>query len=367
MVMPGKCLFLIFLVASQVLFLSCRRGERPSQSAPEQVESVPDKVLPLAGHDWPKAHHFVVVLETSEAQGEVVLNMGDTPGDYAVDWDNNGTFEAQSAKGTLRHRYGKPGAYTVRLAGIIPHLMLCADGAAPLKPLAQEVLDIPQWGMVSWQSMRAMFAMCDKLEQWSATDSPSLSQVTTMSDMFSEAAIFNQPLDSWDVSQVTDMGNMFSGASKFNQPLDSWDVSRVTDMNGMFSIAWEFNQPLNSWDVSQVTDTNWMFYGTRAFNQPLDAWNVSRVTNMSDMFSGTWEFNQPLNTWDVSQVTNMSRMFSGASEFNQPLDAWDVSRVTDMSDMLKDTPLEASSENYEVTLKAWRDTGIKPDVLKNVR
>ena len=67
-----------------------------------------------------------------------------------------------------------------------------------------------------------------------ATDTPDLSLVTDMSEMFGGASSFNGDLSSWDVSSVTDMSDMFGGATSFDRPLNAWVVSSVTDMSDMF-------------------------------------------------------------------------------------------------------------------------------------
>ena len=38
----------------------------------------------------------------------------------------------------------------------------------------------------------------------------------------------------WDVSQVTDMSEAFSNKYDFNADISAWDVSNVTDMLEMF-------------------------------------------------------------------------------------------------------------------------------------
>lgn len=80
------------------------------------------------------------------------------------------------------------------------------------------------------------------------------------------------------------MSEMFSGAASFNQPLDKWNTSNVTNMSDMFNSATSFNQHLNDWDVSHVTKMSWMFQNAASFNQPLNDWNVSNVKYMNDMF-----------------------------------------------------------------------------------
>lgn len=58
-------------------------------------------------------------------------------------------------------------------------------------------------------------------------DSPKLSQVTSMSQIFSHAPYFNSDLINLDVSSVTDMSFMFSAARLFNGDLSDWNVSSV--------------------------------------------------------------------------------------------------------------------------------------------
>ena len=221
-----------------------------------------------------------------------------------------------------------------------------------------ELLEVVQFGTVVWKSMEEAFQRCERMTFAENIDTPNLSKVTNMSNMFFECnafnsslkgwdvshvtnmfcmfyncTSFNQPLTGWDVSKVTDMGQMFYGCTSFNQPLTGWDVSKVTDMGQMFYGCTSFNQPLTGWDVSHVTDMWGMFFKCTSFNQSLTGWDVSNVTDMSQMFSGCTSFNQPLTRWDVSKVTNMRFMFMGCTSFNQSLTGWDVSNVTDMNQM----------------------------------
>jgi surface protein len=164
-------------------------------------------------------------------------------------------------------------------------------------------------------------------------DMPSwdVSLVTDMTEMFMNAAAFDQPIGGWDVSSVTNMYRMFRDARAFNQPIGGWDVSSVTDMAALFERAYAFDQPIGDWDVSSVTHMNYMFVNAAAFNQPIGDWDVSSVTNMAFMFHGATLFDQPIGGWDVSSVTNMAALFNGASAFDQPIGGWDVSSVTNMA------------------------------------
>ncbi|MBI1658328.1 MAG: DUF285 domain-containing protein, partial [Thaumarchaeota archaeon] len=217
--------------------------------------------------------------------------------------------------GTATHTYANRGTYEVSVYGDLKAISL--DG----HPDAAKLVSIDQWGDVSWITMNSAFEGAANMV-YRATDTPDLSSVTDMSDMFVGATSFDSDISSWDVSSVTYMWYMFYGATSFNQPLDTWNVSSVTDMSGMFSGADSFNQPLDTWDVSSVTGMSSMFSATDSFNQPLDTWDVSSVTDMSHMFLGATSFNQPLDTWDVSSVTRMDSMFTHVNSFNQNLGSW---------------------------------------------
>ena len=198
---------------------------------------------------------------------------------------------------------------------------------------AEALLRVEQFGTVQWETMWNAFHGCKNMQFAEGIDTPDLSQVTNMSNMFSGCTSFNQPLNNWNVSKVTSMRDMFSGCTSFNQPLNNWNVSKVTSMRDMFSGCTSFNQSLNNWDVSKVTDMGSMFSGCTSFNQSLNNWDVSKVTDMGSMFDGCTSFNQPLNNWNVSNVRDMSEMFKGCTSFNQSLNNWDVSKVTSMRDM----------------------------------
>ena len=288
---------------------------------------------------------FVTVWETAFANDTITIPVGDSTATYLIDW-GDGTVE--SVSGGQTHRYADAGNHTVRISGDFERIYLAAnaDNAAKLQ-------SIEQWGSIEWSSMAGAFQSASSVG-YSATDTPDLTGVTDMSNMFNSSFFngniskwdvssvtdmswmfaisdFDQPLNDWDVSSVTNMSNMFQNAASFNQPLTSWNVSQVTDMSKMFANTFVFNQPLNDWNVASVTDMSNMFAGALVFNQPLTNWDVTSVTDMSWMF-GISDFNQPLNDWDVSQVSNLAGMFAG-SRFNQPLNDWDVSSVTNMSNM----------------------------------
>ncbi len=268
---------------------------------------------------------FVTTWQTARADEGITIPVGGATGTYTVDWGDGSTT---THTGDATHVYGVAGTYTVQISGDFTRIYLGGGEAN-----AQKLQSIEQWGDVGWDSMMSAFYGATNMV-YNATDAPDLSGVTSMADMFHNAALFDGDISGWDVSSATDMGSMFFNARSFNQPLNGWNVSSVEDMSFMFSGATYFDQPLNGWNVSSVEDMSFMFSGATYFDQPLNGWNVSSVEDMSFMFSSTSFFNQPLDSWDVSSVADMNRMFAGATAFNGDISNWNVSSVTDMSGML---------------------------------
>jgi len=247
----------------------------------------------------------------------------DNPKIYGEKLDMHARF---SDRNDGRHQVavdGLPGAgeYVIEITGAFPAIRFGNSN----NTIANEIIEIKQWGDIEWRTMNKAFYGCINLRM-TAEDAPDLSNVTDMSYMFYKASTLNGPVNHWDVSNVNNMLSMFEKAKTFNQNLDKWNVSKVTSMNNMFREALSFDKSINNWDVSSVKDMGGMFYGTMTFDEPLSKWNVSNVTNMSSMFEKAEMFNQSLNDWKVDSKTNLSRMFVGARYFDKKnISSWKVS------------------------------------------
>ena len=251
---------------------------------------------------------------------------------FNIDW-GDGTIETGVTAGLVEHTYSAPGTYDVTITGNFPRILFNNSlfiNTGSLQPGADrlKIIEIKQWGAISWSTMDRAFYGCENLDV-TATDIPDLSNVTKLTQMFNNcySLIGTADFNSWDVSTIDDMRSTFAGARLFNQPLNNWNVSNVTMMFSTFTGAEAFNQPLNNWNVSNVDNMGFMFTGAKDFNQNIDNWNVSNVTEMTSLFHNAEDFNQPLNSWNVSNVRSMNSMFHGASSFNQPLNNWNVSKV----------------------------------------
>ena len=331
----------------------------------------------------------------SSLNNEVTIptNPAFTTYNYNVDWGDGSSDTGIT--GNITHTYTTPGTYTIEISGTFPSIYFNDDNASD----KLKIIEILAWGTIQWQTMENAFFGCANMN-FDLIDSPDLTQVTSLKNMFrggtsfngivnnwdvstitdisgvfADCSIFNRPVDSWTTNSVTDMSETFKNTS-FNQPLDNWNTSSVTNMKDMLYACVNFNQNINNWNVSQVTDMSGMFVACRRFNQPLNNWNVSQVTDMNLMFFRTNDFNQdistwqvgnvtnmfrafhesaisyPMNDWDVSAVTNMQQMFADTPNFNQPLNNWDVSSVTDMSQMFR------SARVFNQPLNDWNVSAV---------
>ena len=306
---------------------------------------------------------FITTWETTAARETVTIP---GYGRYEVDW---GDGAVTSEAGTATHTYTTAGSYNVSIYGGLTQIRLADLSAAN----AQKLTHIVQWGNTSWTSMESAFYKAVNMT-YAATDTPDLSGVTNMHQMFRSAASFNGDISNWDVSNVRNMHDMFAFATSFNQDISSWNTSKVTNMRQMFHDATSFNQTISGWDVSSVTNMLGMFQEATSFNQNLSAWNTSRVLDMSYMFNGAASFNGDISAWDTSRVRDMGSMFSilvehshshshslqraepatgvtpqdsDTSSFNGDISGWNTSRVTDMIWMFR------GATNFNQDISGW--------------
>ncbi|MCL6296731.1 BspA family leucine-rich repeat surface protein, partial [Jejuia spongiicola] len=243
------------------------------------------------------AQSFITTWVVEENETITIPTTG-TGYNYDVDWSYDGaTFNAESTNvsGNATSTTLTAGTYIVAIRGAFPRIYFNNTGDK------DKIQTVEQWGSNSWTSMVQSFRGCSNLVL-NATDTPNLSQVTSMQRMFLECSSF-------------------------------------VDNGGA----------INNWEVSTITNMQQVFQGT-LFNSPINNWEVSAVTSMSNIFRNT-PFNQPLDNWDTSSVTNMSGMFRDAKNFDQNIGNWDISNVTRMVEMFFDATL--SQENYDATLIGW--------------
>ena len=305
--------------------------------------------------------YFITTWQTTTPNESITIPTSGSGYNYTIDW-GDGTIQMNQT-GNATHTYVSAGDYKVKISGDYPRIYIDGKGDK------EKIISIDQWGNIQWQSMKRAFLGARNLI-YNALDTPSLSKVTNMSEMFARATKFNGDIGNWNTSNVTDMSNLFDFTPNFNQDIGNWNTSKVTDMSRMFSGSTAFNQDIGGWNISEVTDISYMFRDASSFNQDIGEWNTSKVTTMRFLFSdatsfnqdiGEWNtskvttmrylfenassFNQDIGEWNTSKVKNMSYLFSGASSFNQDIGEWNTSNVTDMAYLFSD----ASSFNQDIT------------------
>ena len=222
---------------------------------------------------------------------QLTLETGSFNYAFRVDW-GDGQID-RDVTSTITHTYATPGDYTVSIAGTYPkqHFSFVSD--------SKKLLSIDQWGDQVWLSMESAYFDCDSLEL-RASDTPNLSQVNNMSNMFRNARNFNGNLTNWDVSAVTDMSYMFYEAENFNRDISGWNVASVQDMSFMFFEALNFDQNLAGWNVSSVMDMSHMFdnsgLSTTNYDKLLIGWDAQALQDNVTFDAGSIEYSNSAAT-----------------------------------------------------------------------
>ncbi|SHJ97063.1 BspA family leucine-rich repeat surface protein, partial [Aequorivita viscosa] len=284
------------------------------------------------------ADAFITTWQTTTANESITIptNPAVSGYNYTVDWGDGTTSTAQT--GDASHQYSTAGTFTVSITGDFPAIYFNNIGDK------DKIYTIEQWGTQIWEGMDNAFFGCTNL-QGNYTDTPNLTAVTDMSNMFRSATAFNGNVNNWNVANVMTMSYMFRNATDFNGDVSNWNVANVTSMYGMFGSASAFNGDLSNWDVSNVILMAYMFRYASAFNGDVSNWDVSNVTSMSAMFEHAIVFNSDLSNWNVANVIEMNNMFDSASAFNGDVSNWNVANVTSMYGMFN----SASAFNGDVS------------------
>ena len=327
------------------------------------------------------ASPFITTWDTTTANESITIPTTGAGYNYNVDWGDGNTTAGEIGDAT--HLYVTAGTHQITISGVFPRIYFNGSTSAT------KIKSIDNWGCNPWISMRDAFYGCTNLVV-NAIDTPNLSNVTslfqmfvnatslgggtgnwnwdtsnvtTMAGMFIGATSFNQNIGSWNVGNVINMMSMFYDASSFNQNIDGWNVGNVTSMNTMFKGASSFNGVIGGWNTGNVTDMISMFGDATAFNQDIGAWNTINVTSMNSMFLRATAFNQNIGNWNVSNVTFLQGMFQYASVFNQDIGSWDTGNVVSMTGMFNGaTAFNQDIGNWD-TSNVWTFTLMFMDAI----
>ena len=269
---------------------------------------------------------FITTWETTIANETITIPTAGSGYNYTVNW-GDGTISVGNTS-DVTHTFETPGVHRIEIYGDFPRIYFDDSGDKA------KILTIEQWGNQQWTSMASAFEGCNNLKL-NADDTPDLSNVTSMSRMFSKAFRLEDLKDNignWNTSNVTDMSRLFFVSSDFNENINSWNVGNVQDMTSIFNLTSKFNQPLNNWDVRNVKQMGLAFADSKAFNQDISNWkleNIEGVLAFGSVFALARAFDQDLGGLDLSFF---------------PDDSFFDSFFTDSN---------MSRENYDKTLIGW--------------
>ena len=262
-------------------------------------------------------------------------------GECFVDW---GDSNSQTLTANTTHSYASSGSdqtYPVKIFDSPSGSKFTGFNSSWSATSGGYIDDIAQWGEIEWQNNK-WFINTSK-STITATDTPNLSQVTSLQQMFSSNGINStfsggSAISNWDVSTITNMSSMFwkVGSANFTQNLSNWDVSNVTTLqrfNYTYPEYLSYNQNwVADWGnkTSNVEDFSYFMYGGKnnsiAVNSNMGNYNTSSATNMTYMFFNNGGDIANCKTkivnagqadeyiaWDVKKVENFSYMFAGGS------------------------------------------------------
>ncbi|NNF35053.1 MAG: BspA family leucine-rich repeat surface protein [Saprospiraceae bacterium] len=175
---------------------------------------------------------FITTWQTSfpGSSGPTSISIPTHPGyeyDYDVDWNNDGSYEDLNITGDITHDYRKTGVFTIRIRGKFPAIFFNNSGDK------QKILSIEQWGYIEWATMTNAFYGASNL-RLIAHDSPDLSRVSSLINMFREATSLNSDLSLWDVSNIITMQGMLTNTglsiSNYDKTLIGWASQGITGL-----------------------------------------------------------------------------------------------------------------------------------------
>ena len=197
-------------------------------------------------------------------------------------------------------------------------------------------LDLSHFNTSKVTNMFGMFRWCENLTSLDVSHFDT-SQVTDMSQMFAECVrLTNLDVSNFDTSQVTDMSEMFRDCDGLTSlDVSNFDTSQVNSMTQMFSCCGHLtNLDVSNFDTSKVTDMSSMFYCCQSLTSlDVNHFDTSQVTNMSEMFEGCESLTSlDLSHFDTSQVIDMARMFTYCYNLTSlDVSHFDTSQVTNMN------------------------------------
>lgn len=331
--------------------------------------------------------------EGSQTDGFILGTSPDYAGQYNFTIKTSDGQVIDNVTDTYELTFPSPGIYDIEITGDFPAIKMRGDGN-DVDSDEKKIIDVKNWGTIPFVDMSGAFEGCINMVI-TATDTPNMSNVTSMNSMFNSAeSLINVPnLKSWDVSNVENMEYLFYECSSLVEvDISDWNVQNVIDddginemfedcgslvtvnmdnwylknlegvaesifYSGMDSLTtvsmknWRLGPNVNNIDkmfpecpvLTTVDMSNWTFDNPDGVQMggifdecPLLSdlkIDVILQGNARRMFKGCFSLQSYTGTIDVSNVNRMDEMFQDANIFNQDISSWDTSSVGNMTDM----------------------------------
>lgn len=170
-----------------------------------------------------------------------------------VDWGDGTDSDYNGTAITASHTYTTIGVYTVTVSGAF-------GGIYTNGTLQTQITDITQWGGSPFTS----FNFQQYRNDITATDTPDISALTTLSSAFRDS---------------------FNGITSLNN-INTWDVSSITNTSAMFRVSQLPSTAINgieNWVGFAPQNISSMFRDSpNTLNHDLSGWSIANLTNAVD-------------------------------------------------------------------------------------
>jgi len=272
--------------------------------------------------------------------------------DFTVDWGDGNTDTITSHDDVDKnHTYASAGDYTISISGLVEAWYFANTGDK------DKIIAVTELGTVGWREFWQAFRGCTNLTTFEGGD---LSNVTTISSMFSDSPNVTPNTSGWNTQNIKHMSEAFLNAASANPDTSNWDTSSLTNLQSAFDGATSANPDVSNWDTSRVT-TIYSTFANSTINPDVSKWDTSNVTIMGTAFYQNTAANPDVSNWDTSKVQSFYAMFYGATSANPDMSGWDFSSILTFIQSVDNMFVgntSLSTENYNNLLIGLDATGI---------
>ncbi len=170
---------------------------------------------------------FITTWQTTSPNQKITIPiLSSLDYEYNIDWENDGIIDEFAVTKAAEHIYSTSGLHQIAITGVFPCIYI-NNGSEK-----ENIVSIDQWGDIEWETMESAFDGAENL-LYKTTDSPDLSQVILLTNMFRNAALLDADLSYWDISGVLDMAEMLAGTgmstSNYDKLLYRWSKQQVQE------------------------------------------------------------------------------------------------------------------------------------------